>query len=116
VSPTLGVSGAFGAYGLGFGEVQPAGISLGGDPTGVVTGITWQSWGGAVATGTGRSTYVGPNQAVAQGTPETATVVAYDLGTCKGAPAYQLVAWYFPAEGQTLQNGGVPTINACVGR
>ena len=80
-----------------------------------MTGITWRSWGGAVATGTGRGTYVGPSQTVAQGTMETATVVAYDLGTCKGAPAYLLVRWYFPEQGQTLQSGSVPAINACAG-
>jgi len=46
---------------------------------------------------------------------ETATVVVYDLGTCKGAPAYLLVRWYFPEQGQTLQSGSVPAINACAG-
>ena len=81
---------------MGFGTVRPAEISFGGDPTGVLTGVTWQSWGGAQATGTGTSTYVAPGQTVAQGTQETATVVASGLGTCKGAPAYQQVVWYFP--------------------
>jgi hypothetical protein len=95
--------------------VEPAAIELGGDPTGVVTGITWQSWGGAEATGTGTGTYVGPDQTVAQGTTEKATVVAYDLGTCKGAPAYSSVTWYFPSQGQTRQSGAVPVINACAG-
>jgi hypothetical protein len=95
--------------------VEPAAISLGGDPTGTVTGITWQSWGGAEGTGTGRGTYVGPDQTVAQGTVETATVVAYDLGTCKGAPAYSLVTWYFPGQGQTLHSGAMPAVNACAG-
>jgi hypothetical protein len=111
----LGVSGAFGPSGVGFGQVEPAAISLGGDPTGTVTGITWQSWGGAEATGTGRSTYVGPDQTVAQGSLEAATVVTYDLGTCKGARAYSLVTWYFPGQGQTLESGAVPAVNACTG-
>ena len=114
-SPALGASGAYGPSGIGFGQVDPAAISLGGDPTGTVTGISWQSWGGPDATGTGRGTYIGPDQTVAQGTPETATVVAYDLGTCKGAPAYLLVTWYFAAHGQTLQSGAIPAINACAG-
>jgi hypothetical protein len=109
------VAGAFGPSGVGFGAVRPAEISLGGDPTGILTGITWQSWGGAQATGTGTGTYVAPGQTVAQGTPETATVVAYGLGTCKGAPAYQQVVWYFPQHGQTpADNGGSP-IQACSG-
>jgi hypothetical protein len=115
VPPTLGVAGAFGANGVGFGAVRPTEISLGGDPTGILTGISWQSWGGAQATGTGTSTYVAPGQSVAQGTQETATVVASGLGTCKGAPAYQQVVWYFPQNGQTpADNGGTP-IQACSG-
>jgi hypothetical protein len=109
------VAGAFGANGVGFGAVRPTEISLGGDPTGILTGISWQSWGGAQATGTGTSTYVAPGQSVAQGTQETATVVASGLGTCKGAPAYQQVVWYFPQNGQTpADNGGTP-IQACSG-
>jgi hypothetical protein len=115
VPPTLGVAGAFGANGVGFGAVRPTEISLGGDPTGILTGISWQSWGGAQATGTGTGTYVAPGQSVAQGTQETATVVASGLGTCKGAPAYQQVVWYFPQNGQTpADNGGTP-IQACSG-
>jgi len=114
-SPTLGVASAWGASAVGFGRVQPAEISLGGDPTGVLAGITWQSWGGATATGTGTSTYVGPNQSTAQGTPERATVVASDLGTCGGGAAYQQVKWYFPDQGETLSTGTNTTINACSG-
>jgi hypothetical protein len=115
VAPTLGVAGAFGANGVGFGAVRPTEISLGGDPTGILTGISWQSWGGAQATGTGTSTYVAPGQSVAQGTQESATVVASGLGTCKGAPAYQQVVWYFPQNGQApADNGGTP-IQACSG-
>jgi hypothetical protein len=114
-SPTLGVSSAFGPSAVGFGQVRPAEISLGGDPTGVVTGVTWQSWGGGQATGSGTSTYVGPNQSVAQGTQEMATVVASDLGSCGGKPAYQQVKWYFPQQGETLSTGANSTINACTG-
>ncbi len=114
-APTLGVAGAFGTSGVGFGQVRPTEISLGGDPTGILSGITWQSWGGSQATGTGTSTYVGPGQTVAQGTQETATVVAFDLGTCLGAYAYQQVSWYFPQQGQTPADNGSTPINACTG-
>ena len=69
-APTLGVATAWGASAVGFGQVKPAEISLEGDPTGMLTGITWQSWGGGTATGTGTSTYVGPNQSAAQGVQE----------------------------------------------
>jgi hypothetical protein len=112
--PTLGRTGPFPA-GIGFGRAKPTEISLGGDPTGILSRITWHSWGGSQATGTGTSTYVGPGQTVAQGAQETATVVAYDLGTCNGSPAYRQVTWYFPQHGQTpADNGGTP-INACTG-
>ncbi len=114
-SPTLGVASAWGASAVGFGQVKPAEISLGGDPTGMLTGITWQSWGGDTATGTGMSTYVGPNQSAAQGAQERATVVASDLGACGGRAAYQHVKWYFPAQGETLSTGANTTINACSG-
>jgi len=111
--PTLGVAGAFGPDGVGFGSVRPTEISLGGDPTGTLARISWQSWGGSRATGT--STYVAPDQTVAQGSQQTATVVAYDLGTCNGGRAYQQVTWYFLQHGQTAaDNGGTP-VGACTG-
>jgi hypothetical protein len=111
----LGVAGAFAPNGVGFGQVRPTEISLGGDPTGILTGISWQSWGGSQATGTGTSTYVGPGQTVAQGSQQTATVDAFDLGTCNGAPAYQQVTWYFPQHDQTRADSGGTPINACSG-
>jgi hypothetical protein len=109
------VASAWGASAVGFGQVKPAEISLGGDPTGMLTGITWQSWGGDTATGTGTSTYVGPNQSAAQGAQERATVVVSDLGTCGGLAAYQQVKWYFPTQGETLSTGANTTVNACSG-
>jgi hypothetical protein len=100
--PTLGqLAGDF-AHGQGFGEVKPAKIFNGGDPTGLVTSVAWTSWGGAQATATGTAEYVGPNQSVAQGTEETATVVAFDLGTCGGKYMYQAVEWYFPQHNQVF--------------
>jgi hypothetical protein len=100
--PTLGqLAGVF-AHGTGFGQVKPAKIFNGGDPTGLVTGVVWSSWGGATATATGTSDYVGPNQSVAQGTEESATVVAFNLGTCDGKLMYQAVEWYFPQHGQAF--------------
>jgi hypothetical protein len=113
--PTLGRASAFGPSAAGFGQVRPSEISLGGDPTGMVNGISWQSWGGAQATGTGTGTYVGPGQTVAQGSSEPADVVASGLGTCGGVPAYQQVTWYFPTEGQTLSTTTVSTVDACTG-
>lgn len=117
-APTLGIAAAWARVGpsvAGFGQVRPSQISLGGDPTGVLSGIIWQSWGGTTATGMGTSTYVAPGQTVAQGSQQSATVVASDLGTCAGMPAYQQVKWYFPEQGETLSTGANTTINACSG-
>ena len=100
--PTLGqLAGVF-AQGQGFGQVEPAKIFNGGDPTGLVTHITWQSWGSRRAIGSGTAEYVGPNQSVATGKPKPATVVAFHLGMCDGKLMYQAVEWYFPGEGQSF--------------
>jgi hypothetical protein len=103
--PTLGqLVGVF-AHGTGFGQVKPAKIFNGGDPTGLVTHVVWTSWGGSRAVATGVSDYVGPGQSVAAGTEETVTVVAFHLGTCDGKTMYQAVEWYFPQHGQTFRAG-----------
>jgi hypothetical protein len=101
-TPVLGqLAGVF-AHGTGFGRVRPAEVFNGGDPTGLVSKITWSSWGGATATGSGTSTYVAANQPVAAGRPQPATIVAFDLGTCHGKLMYQAVEWYFPQHGQAF--------------
>jgi hypothetical protein len=100
--PTLGqLAGDF-AQGQGFGQVKPAKIFNGGDPTGLITHVVWSAWGGTQATATGTAEYVGPNQSVASGTEETATVVAFDLGTCDGKYMYQAIEWYFPQHKQAF--------------
>ncbi len=81
----------------GFGDVRPATIFLGGDPTGLAQHIHWSSWGGAQATGTGLAEYVWPGTCVGCGNPPTnATVVAFKLGKCHGHPSYNAVDWFFP--------------------
>jgi hypothetical protein len=100
--PTLGqLAGDF-AHGQGFGQVKPSRIFNGGDPSGLVTGVVWSSWGGSRATATGTADYVGPDQAILSGTEETATVVAFDLGPCDGKLMYQAIEWYFPQHGQSF--------------
>jgi hypothetical protein len=112
-TPTLGqLAGDF-AHGQGFGQVKPSEIFNGGDPTGLVTHIAWSSWGGSRATATGTAEYVGPNQSVAQGTEESATVVAFDLGTCDGKYMYQAVEWYFPQHNQAFNANAYE--NVCTG-
>jgi WD40 repeat protein len=103
VVPTLGrFAGAFAVNGVGFGQVRPKEIFNGGDPSGMISHITWKSWGGSRAIGTGRALYVGPNQAVVNGTEETATVVAFNLGACGGKLMYRAVEWYFPQHKQAF--------------
>ena len=97
--PTLGRPAGVFAHGEGFGQVRPSKIFNGGDPTGLVTHVTWKSWGGSRALGAGLSDYVGPGQSVATGTQQPVTVVAFNRGTCHGRPAYRAVEWYFPAHG-----------------
>jgi len=100
--PTLGLlTGTF-ADGSGFGQVKPREVYNGGDPTGLVISITWHSWGGAQAVGTGLSDYVAPGQAVAQGKTEPVRIVAFDLGTCNGRYMYAAVEWYFPQHKQAF--------------
>jgi len=100
--PTLGqLRGVF-AHGKSFGQVEPSEIYNGGDPTGRVQHVVWTSWGEPKAGGTGKSDYVAPNQDVAEGTEELATVTAFKLGTCDGRLMYQAVEWYFPQHGQSF--------------
>lgn len=98
--PTLGRPAGLFAHGEGFGQVRPPKVFNGGDPTGLVSHITWKSWGGARASGTGSSDYVGPGQSVATGTQQPVTVIAFNRGTCHGRYMYRAVEWYFPAHGQ----------------
>lgn len=112
-APTLGqLAGVF-AQGQGFGQVKPSTIFNGGDPTGLVKNITWQSWGARRAIGQGLAEYVGPNQSVATGKQKPTTVVAFHLGMCDGKLMYQAVEWYFPEKGQSFN----PTQyeNVCTG-
>jgi hypothetical protein len=102
-SPTLGQpAGIFLSGSVGFGEVKPSEIFNGGDPTGLVTHIVWSSWGGAQAVGIGKSDYVGPNQTVASGTEQAATIIAFGLGNCDGKLMYKSLEWYFPEHGQSF--------------
>jgi hypothetical protein len=111
--PTLGLlTGTF-ALGSGFGQVRPKTVFNGGDPTGLVTSISWRGWGGPQATGTGRGLYVAPGQAVAQGTIEPVRIVAFDLGTCNGRYMYAAVEWYFPQHKQAFDASQFE--DACIG-
>lgn len=83
----------------GYGSARPRTIDNGGDPTGRVEDISWSSWGGPKAIGTGMAYYDPPNEPVAMSVRETATVVAFHLTTCDGTFVYEDVEWYFPEHG-----------------
>lgn len=97
----------------GYGTVRPARVFNGGDPTGDIWDITWSSWGGEQATGTGTSYYEPPGASVAESFKEPATIVAYNLGTCQGQLMYQAAKWYFPGKGQSFDPAG--HYNICTG-
>ena len=97
--------------GFGDGGVRPEGISTSGvGATNGVTKIAWRSWGGRTAVGAGRGCVLKGTGIEANCRVTRATVVAYDLSTCAGKPAYLAVTWYFPSLGQKLssEKGTVP--------
>ena len=97
----LGEASNFGPSAKGFGTSEPTTIFLGGDPTGLVTSITWSSWGGATATGIGLAVNAA-HSTIASVPREKATVVASDPRTCNGVLMYNQLVWYFPQEGETF--------------
>jgi hypothetical protein len=97
----------------GYGMVRPAKVFNGGDPTGMIWDISWSSWGGERAEGTGTSYWEAPGAAVAESVSRPATIVAYNLGTCDGQLMYQAAKWYFPGEGESFDPRG--HYNICTG-
>lgn len=103
--PTLGRAAGLFAHGQGFGQVRPARIFNGGDPTGLVTQVRWRSWGGPRAVATGVSDWVPPGHSVATGKQQPVRVVAFRLGRCGGKLMYRAVEWYFPQHRQHFDAG-----------
>jgi hypothetical protein len=102
--PLLGV--VWGPYQTGWGTARPSEVFNGGDPTGRISDVTWQSWGGSEAVGHGTAYYVSPAAVALIGEFEPATIVAWDLGTCLGHRAYLRANWYFPTMGEKLDRSG----------
>jgi hypothetical protein len=100
-TPTLGshLGGAM----KGFGVVKPKTVFLGGDPTGLVTKLTWKSWGSLVTLGTGTGYYPPPGKPVAAAVKVPVTLDASELGTCKGHKAYRRLSFTFHYKGKAIK-------------
>jgi hypothetical protein len=98
-TPTLGSH--LGVPTKGFGQVKPKTVSLGGDPTGMASKLSWKSWGGAVAVGTGSGYYVPAGKPTADAVVATVTLTASSLGTCRGHKAYKRVRFSFEYKGKS---------------
>ena len=98
--PVLGrASGDF-SRATGLGKVRPRRIDFGGDPTSFVKRITWHSWGGLRARGTGRAVWVPPGQPTSNGRIQNVTIVGFHRGMCNGTFMYKAVEWFFPQHHQ----------------
>lgn len=98
----------------GYGHAKPSVIYNGGDPEGRIRRIHWSSWGGAQAVGTGISEYVASSQTGVEGRSESARVVLFHLGYCRGRRAYDAVERYFPEHGQQFRPRAY--IDSCTGQ
>jgi hypothetical protein len=78
---------AFAPNGTGWGTERPAEIFNGGDPSGLITKVSWRSWGGAVAIGWGRNPIFKPHGGYYRH-PVAIELRANDIGTCEGRRAY----------------------------
>lgn len=115
-APTLGLKLPSTHWGGGFGVARPSAISFNGDPTSFISKIRWSSWGGRQAVGHGVAGFDWPGFGVADGTSYVgATVVAFDLGTCNGQPAYRREEWYFPQYGEGFAPASA-VWNICTGK
>ena len=87
--PVLGSKVFIPRIGVGWGTYQPREIFNGGDPSGMVHGITWTYWGQPDAYGYGQ-TYIFKPKGGYYPVSVTAELRAYDLGRCTAnGPVYQ---------------------------
>ena len=98
-SPTLGSH--LGGATKGFGQVKPKTVSLGGDPTGIVTKLSWKSWGSPSAVGTGKGYYTPPGKPTADSVSVKVTLKASSLGSCKGHEAYKRIGFTYHYRGKS---------------
>jgi hypothetical protein len=110
--PVLGWSHAF-LNSKGFGAAEPQTVFLGGDPTGEVSKLRWQHWGGRRSIGFGRGWC--PGRSVASGHYCTASLHLYDLANCHGLRAYRMMVFYFKPSPRRHWIVGAK-LNICDGR
>lgn len=111
--PVLGRSGVY-QDSVGFGQMKPRSIFLGGEAESAVVQITWTSWGAAQATGQGTGCYYSGTQLASECTHEQVTLFAFDRGMCERTFMYQKLEYVFKTEGETFD----PThaMNVCTGQ
>lgn len=90
--PVLGSTSFIPRIGVGWGMYKPSEIFNGGDPSGMIDGISWTGWGMPEAIGYGKTYIFKPNGGYYPGSV-TAELRALDLGHCSaGGPlAYQVL-------------------------
>jgi hypothetical protein len=83
--------------GAGFGTERPSGISNGGDPSGMVNGITWSNWGAPAAFADGRNPIFKPQGGYFDA-DAAVRLRADNIGTCPDGtgPAYTQLSIRFP--------------------
>ena len=85
--PVLGAKAFARPFGAGFGRAEPEVIFNGGDPSGEVSEIKWQSWGGPNAIGYGRNPIFKPGGGYYRALARV-ELRATKLGECANKAAY----------------------------
>jgi hypothetical protein len=85
----------FASNGEGWGEERPAAIYNGGDASGSVTDIRWNSWGGSAAIGWGRNPIFKPHGGYFRH-PVWIKLKASAVGRCEGLRAYTRLQFRAP--------------------
>jgi hypothetical protein len=114
-APVVALAASWTSNQEGFGDVRPKTVFNGGDGTGLVENITWESWGGPTSIGHGTACHVSDGGSSADCALLPATIIASNLGTCNGKAAYEDVGWYFPSAepGETVASAEGNDVKNC---
>jgi len=88
---------------MGWGQVEPATIDNGGDPTGRAWDVVWQGWGTTRAIGKGYGYWQAPGVDVVHAVPARVELVAFSLVKCSGHLSYSKIEWLYPEHGQRFE-------------